>query len=72
MNTTININPLEKLSKREKQILDLMLSGLLIKDIGSALGLKSNTISTFKKSILIKTGTKNIIELFQLANNLKK
>lgn len=72
MNSTTNINPFEKLSKREKQILDLMLSGLLVKDIGLKLGLKSNTISTVKKSVLMKTGTNNIIELFKLSNNSNK
>ncbi len=72
MNSTTNLNPFEKLSKREKQILDLMLSGLLVKDIGLKLGLKSNTISTVKKSVLMKTGTNNIIELFKLSNNSNK
>ena len=44
-----------------------MLQGVQVKEISASLGLKSNTISTFKKSILSKTGVSNNIELFKLA-----
>ena len=57
-------NPFKVLSKREKEVLDLILKGIQIKDISASLDLKSNTISTFKKSILAKTGVNNNIELF--------
>ena len=65
-NTTIT-NPFEVLSKREKEVLDLMLQGAQVKDISASLELKSNTISTFKKNILSKLGVNNNIELFKLA-----
>lgn len=65
-NLTIT-NPFSVLSKREKEVLDLMLQGAQVKDISASLELKSNTISTFKKNILSKTGVKNNIELFKLA-----
>jgi len=48
----------------------MLLKGAMVKDICKSLDLKSNTISTFKKNIFTKTGTSNIIELFQLANQL--
>ena len=48
-----------------------MLQGVQVKDISAALDLKSNTISTFKKSILSKTGVNNNIELFKLAQEHK-
>mgnify|MGYP000349551427 FL=1 len=64
-------NPFSVLSKREKEVLDLMLQGAQIKDISASLELKSNTISTFKKNILYKTGVKNNIELFKLAQEHK-
>jgi two-component system invasion response regulator UvrY len=64
--------PFSGLSKREKQVLELMLKGALVKDICKSLDLKSNTISTFKKNIFTKTGTTNVIELFQLASDIKK
>lgn len=64
-------NPFNILSKREKEVLDLMLQGAQVKDISASLELKSNTISTFKKNILSKTGVKNNIELFKLAQEHK-
>lgn len=69
-NSTI-VNPFNILSKREKEVLDLMLQGAQVKDISASLELKSNTISTFKKNILAKTGVKNNIELFKLAQEHK-
>ncbi len=69
-NLTIT-NPFKVLSKREKEVLQLMLQGVQVKDISAALDLKSNTISTFKKSILSKTGVNNNIELFKLAQEHK-
>ncbi len=64
-------NPFKVLSKREREVLDLILKGAQIKDISAQLALKSNTISTFKKSILAKTGVSNNIELFKLAQEYK-
>ena len=69
-NLTIT-NPFEVLSKREKEVLTLMLQGVQVKDISVTLSLKSNTISTFKKNILSKTGVNNNIELFKLAQEFK-
>ncbi len=60
-------NPFNILSRREKEVLDLMLQGAQVKDISASLELKSNTISTFKKNILYKMKVKNNIELFKLA-----
>lgn len=68
---TINHKVVEKLSKRERQVFDLILQGLLVKDICKELNLKSNTVSTFKKKIFDKTGTSNIIELFRFAHAIK-
>lgn len=64
-------NPFNVLSKREREVLDLMLQGAQVKDISASLELKSNTISTFKKNILAKAGVKNNIELFKLAQEHK-
>jgi DNA-binding NarL/FixJ family response regulator len=47
-NTTIT-NPFEVLSKREKEVLDLMLQGAQVKDISASMELKSNTISHFNR-----------------------
>ena len=65
-NLTIT-SPFTILTKREREVLTLMLQGVQVKEISASLELKSNTISTFKKSILSKTGVSNNIELFKLA-----
>ena len=65
-NLTIT-SPFAILTKREKEVLILMLQGAQVKEISASMELKSNTISTFKKNILSKTGVSNNIELFKLA-----
>ena len=65
-NLTIT-SPFAILTKREREVLILILQGAQVKEISASLDLKSNTISTFKKSILSKTGVSNNIELFKLA-----
>ena len=67
METLISTNPFIILSRREKEVLNLILQGAQVKDISASLELKSNTISTFKKNILSKVGVSNNIELFKLA-----
>lgn len=67
METLTIINPFSILSRREKEVLNLILQGTQVKDISASLDLKSNTISTFKKNILSKLGVSNNIELFKLA-----
>ena len=69
-NLTIT-SPFTILTKREREVLILMLQGAQVKEISASLELKSNTISTFKKSILSKTGVSNNIELFKLAQEHK-
>ena len=67
METLSLTNPFSILSKREREVLDLILQGTQVKDISASMELKSNTISTFKKNILSKVGVSNNIELFKLA-----
>lgn len=64
-------NYLNILSKRVREVLDLMLQGAQVKDISASLELKSNALSTFKKNMLSKTRLKNNIELFKLAQEHK-
>jgi DNA-binding NarL/FixJ family response regulator len=67
MENLIITNPFSVLSKREREVLDLILQGAQVKDISASMELKSNTISTFKKNVLSKVGVSNNIELFKLA-----
>jgi DNA-binding NarL/FixJ family response regulator len=71
METLTITNPFSILSRREREVLDLILQGTQVKDISASLELKSNTISTFKKNILSKVGVNNNIELFKLAQEHK-
>jgi len=57
------------LSKREKEIMELLLNGENNKSISKALSLKSNTVSTYKKLIFYKMGVNNIIDLFKYAQS---
>lgn len=71
MDTLTITNPFSVLSRREREVLNLILQGAQVKEISASLELKSNTISTFKKSILSKCGVSNNIELFKLAQEYR-
>ena len=55
-----------KLSNRETEVCNLMLSGKSTTNIAQVLNIKCNTVSTIKKSIFFKTNTTNIIELYEI------
>ena len=55
-----------KLSKREIEVCDLLLTGNCTNEIAEILNIKCNTVSTIKKSIFNKTKTKNLIELYEI------
>jgi two-component system, NarL family, invasion response regulator UvrY len=60
-------NPFNKLSKREFEITNLMLAGHTLTNICKSLGLSLSSVGTFKSRIFKKLGTKNLIELSELA-----
>jgi len=66
---TDSTNKFITLSKREKEIMELLLNGENNKSISKALSLKSNTVSTYKKLIFYKMGVNNIIDLFKYAQS---
>jgi DNA-binding NarL/FixJ family response regulator len=53
----------EALSHREHQVFRLLTAGKSVGEIGTQLGLASNTVSTYRQRILEKTGAKNDVEL---------
>ena len=53
----------ESLSHREHQVFRLLSAGKSVGEIGTQLGLASNTVSTYRQRILEKTGTRNDVEL---------
>ena len=60
-------NPFSQFTPRELEILHYLLKGLKTSEIADKLGLMKNTISTVKARIFEKTGTKNLLELTEMA-----
>ncbi|WP_353718325.1 response regulator transcription factor [Dyadobacter sp. 676] len=59
-----------RLSEREKEVMHLLLKGKWTKEIAAALGLRANTISTFKARLFRKLGIQNLFELERRAKEL--
>ena len=55
-----------KLSNRETEVCNLLLTGNTTTKIAQVLNIKCNTVSTIKKSIFYKTKATNIIELYEI------
>ncbi|WP_418264118.1 response regulator [Flavobacterium faecale] len=69
--STINkesTNPLDKLSKREKEISELLVKGDGNIEIANKLNIQLTTVSTHKNKIFNKLSIKNIVELINLFN----
>ncbi|MCE6987539.1 response regulator transcription factor [Dyadobacter sp. CY323] len=58
-------SPLEILSNRELEIMDMLLIGKWTKDIAADLNIKESTVSTYKARIFEKLNVTNILELFK-------
>ena len=65
MEITMSIDPI-KLSSRETEVCNLLLTGNSTNKIAELLNIKCNTVSTIKKSIFFKTKTNNLIELYEV------
>ena len=55
-----------KLTPREKQIALFIAEGLSTKDIADKLGIKLNTVSTFKHRIFLKLDVDSVVGLYRL------
>lgn len=60
-------NPFNALSKRELQVLGLMIKGIKVCDISEQLSLSPKTVSTYRHRILSKLNVQNDMELARLA-----
>ena len=58
---------MRKLAQRESEVFNLILVGLKTTEISHNLGLKPNTISTIKKSIMNKLEVNNLFDLYKHA-----
>lgn len=65
MEILMSIDPI-KLSTRETEVCNLLLTGNSTTKIAEILNIKCNTVSTIKKSIFFKTKTANLIELYEV------
>jgi len=59
-------NPLDILSKRETQIVERLVRGVSLTEIGRKMNLKETTISTYKKRIFEKAGVKTLSDLIAI------
>lgn len=58
---------MERLTERERDILDRALAGHSNKEIAQALGISFRTIEAHRSHILLKTGVRSLLELTRLA-----
>lgn len=65
-----SLNPLEQLSKREREITELLILGDGNIEIANKLDINLTTVSTHKNKIFSKLKVKNIIELSQLSHKM--
>jgi FixJ family two-component response regulator len=57
---------LRQLTSREREVLDLLVSGKPSKVIASALGISEKTVDVHRSNVMRKTGTRSVAELVQL------
>ncbi|MNL36707.1 Transcriptional regulatory protein FixJ [compost metagenome] len=55
------------LTRREKQVLNLIVQGQTNKEIGQRIGISYRTVEVYRHSLLSKTGARNTAELVRLA-----
>lgn len=62
----LTVNPFDRLSPREMEIVSLLLAGHTRTTISKMLKLESSTVGTYKARIFDKLGVKNILELKEM------
>lgn len=65
---TVN-EKIERLTRRERQVLKLILRGFTSKQMAEQLGISKLTIDTHRKNIQRKLGVSNTVELLKVAMN---
>lgn len=70
LSTSYFIDDAIKLTKREKEVLQLIKDGLLSKEISGKLSISLNTVNIHRQNILQKTNTNNSIEAINYAKKL--
>ena len=65
MESIENLN-IDKLSPREKEVATYIANGVSTNEIAKILGVKSNTVSTFRKKIFIKLNIATNVEIYKI------
>jgi len=63
-------NPLQTLSNRETEVMQLLIEAKSVSEISNILNLQISTVSTYRKRIFEKLSIKNIVELIQKYRSL--
>jgi DNA-binding CsgD family transcriptional regulator len=66
MHAPDTLNNMDKLSPREKEVAFHIANGISTNDIAKKLGIKSNTVSTFRKKIFIKLSITSNVEIYKI------
>jgi RNA polymerase sigma factor (sigma-70 family) len=67
LETSIEDNPLEKLSPREREILQLVAEGKTSQEIGERLSISSKTVDTYRSRLMRKIGVEDMAGLIKFA-----
>jgi len=60
----------EQLTPREREVMDLVVSGLLNKQIAAALGVSEITIKVHRGQVMQKMGAESVADLVRMADKL--
>jgi DNA-binding NarL/FixJ family response regulator len=64
-NKKATTNPIQRLSSRENNIMQLLIKGASVAEIADKLSLQISTVSTYKKRIFEKLQVSNVIEMIE-------
>ena len=67
LKTRVSTNPLDALSPREREILQLVVEGKSSKTIAKILSLSAKTVETYRSRLMQKLNVKNLAELIRFA-----
>jgi FixJ family two-component response regulator len=65
-------DPLESLSAREQEVMDLLVQGLAHATIGERLGISPRTVEVHKSRVLQKLGARNLADLIRIVFSLRE
>jgi DNA-binding NarL/FixJ family response regulator len=60
-------DPLERLSRREREVMELVVAGATSKEIAARLGISAASVDTYRSRLMAKLGTKDLPALVRLA-----